>query len=154
MKHVIVAAALACVACSSNPALRSPEGDVDIGYGTKAANKVAGSVGSVTREDINRMRFARIEDMIAATVPGVRIIRSGNNISLQLRGQNTILGETEPLIVLDGVPLAQGTGGFSLSTLSPQDVERIDVLKDAGSTAIYGSRGANGVIIINTRRAR
>jgi TonB-dependent SusC/RagA subfamily outer membrane receptor len=150
----IGAAVLLCAACSSNRAPQGPGEKVAIGYGEQDSKAVTGSVGSVTRKDIEQMQFTRIEDYIAARVPGVQVSRRGGEISLQIRGANTILGNNEPLVVLDGVPLAQGTGSFSLAALTPRDVERIDVLKDAGSTAIYGSRGANGVIIINTRRGQ
>jgi TonB-dependent starch-binding outer membrane protein SusC len=144
----ISAAALLCVACSSNPAPRAP------GYGVDARDKVGSSMSSVTRKDLDRFRFSRIEDYIAALVPGVIVSNRGGHLTFQIRGQNTILGNNEPLIVLDGVPLSDGTGGSAVETLSPGDVERIDVLKDAGAAAIYGSRAASGVIIINTRRGR
>ena len=151
----IGAVALCSAACSTNPAPQTPDEDkVAVGYGAQAGDAVTGSVGSVTRKDIEQLQFTRIEDYIAARIPGVQVGRRGGSITLQMRGPNTILGNNEPLVVLDGVPLSQGTAGFTLATLSPRDIERIDVLKDAGSAAIYGSRGANGVIIINTRRSQ
>jgi TonB-dependent starch-binding outer membrane protein SusC len=147
----VVAGAVLCVACSSNPVPQRPV-DSDSYHGIHEGNTPGSAGGSVTREDIERMHFTRIEDYIAAQVPGVQVSRRGGRIMLQMRGPSTILGNNEPLIVLDGVPLAQGTGGFALESISPQDVEKIEVLKDAGSAAIYGSRGSNGVIIIRTRR--
>lgn len=153
-RQLAALAVLFSAACSSNPAPRSPaEGEgVAVGYGVQDERHFAGSATSIKSDDIERMQFARIEDLIRASVPGVQIIGQGARMSIRLRGPSTIIGNTEPLIVVDGVPLLQGTGVGGLATISPRDVARIDVLRDAGSTAIYGSRGANGVIIITTRR--
>ena len=149
-RQVFAAATLFCVACSSNPASQGPDDSASFS-GIHSAAVPGSAGGTITREDIERMRFTRIEDYIASRVPGVQVIRHNGGVSFQIRGPNTILGNSEPLIVLDGVPLLQGTGGLSSLNISPSDVERIDVLKDAGSSAIYGSRGANGVILIRTR---
>jgi TonB-dependent SusC/RagA subfamily outer membrane receptor len=154
IRHFTVLTVLLIPACSSNPGPARPVADgdaVNIGYGVQDRRAIAGAVGTITREDIERMQYTRIEDLIRARVPGVQIVRNGNSLSIRMRGQNTILGNTEPLVVIDGVPLGQGTAGMALASISPSDVEQIDVLKDAGSTAIYGSRGSNGVILIRTR---
>jgi TonB-dependent SusC/RagA subfamily outer membrane receptor len=79
-------------------------------------------------------------------------VHAGDGYAIQVRGPSTFYGSAEPLIVIDGMPLTQGAGGLEL--LHPRDVARIEVLKDAGDTALYGVRGANGVIVITTRRAR
>jgi TonB-dependent SusC/RagA subfamily outer membrane receptor len=85
-------------------------------------------------------------------VPGLTVIRLPNgDISLRIRGDRSFQGDNEPLLVIDGRPV-RGDIGAALAGLAPRDIERIDVLKDAGSTAIYGSQGANGVIIITTKR--
>jgi TonB-dependent SusC/RagA subfamily outer membrane receptor len=157
VRKLSAAAALVAAACSANAGPGTPDQDqngVGIGYGVQDRNKVAGAVGSVTRADIERMQFASIEDLIRSRVPGVLITRQGGSLLIRMRGPSTILGNPEPLIVVDGVPLAQGTGGMALASIAPSDVEQIDVLKDAASAAIYGSRGANGVIVIRTRRGR
>jgi TonB-dependent SusC/RagA subfamily outer membrane receptor len=83
-------------------------------------------------------------------MPGVDVVRQGGGFRVLIRGMGSITASSEPLYVIDGLPLTSGTGG--MLGISPNDVARIDVLKDAGSTAIYGSRGANGVILITTRR--
>ena len=75
----------------------------------------------------------------------------GGGISVHIRGQRSILSDNEPLFVIDGIPQRSGSGG-NLTDIDPRDVKSIEVLKDASATSIYGSRGANGVILITTRR--
>ena len=90
--------------------------------------------------------------MLEGRFAGVEIRRlAAGGISVRIRGQRTFKGDAEPLFVIDGVPQRTGTGA-TLFDLDPHDVQSIEVLKDAGATAIYGSRGANGVILITTRR--
>src|SRR5687768_648447 len=111
VRKLSVAAALVAAACSANAGPGTPDQDqngVGIGYGVQDRNKVAGAVGSVTRADIERMQFASIEDLIRSRVPGVLITRQGGSLLIRMRGPSTILGNPEPLIVVDGVPLAQG----------------------------------------------
>lgn len=153
-RYIPALAVFVLVACSSNPAPRSPShGDkISIGYGEVDKNNFAGSASSITRENIRNAQYTRIEDLLRAEVPGIQIIGQGASMSIRMRGPSTIMGNQEPLVVVDGVPLSQGTGISGLATIVPADVERIDVLKDAGAAAIYGSRGANGVILITTRR--
>lgn len=150
----IIAAALA--ACSSNSAPQNgPNGPnvVSVGYGTQDATTVTGAVSSVTADQVQNSHYTRIEEMLEARVPGLQVVRRSNgDFSLRIRGATTIMGNTEPLVVMDGMPLQQGLLGLSLAAINPQDVQRIDVLRDAGAAAIYGSRAANGVIIITTRR--
>ena len=91
----IGAVALCSAACSTNPAPQTPDEDkVAVGYGAQAGDAVTGSVGSVTRKDIEQLQFTRIEDYIAARIPGVQVGRRGGSITLQMRGPNTILGVT------------------------------------------------------------
>jgi len=153
--NTAMVAALAA-ACSSNSAPQngpSAGNVVSVGYGTQDARMVSGAVSSLTAEDVRNSHYTRIEEMLEARVPGLQVIRrGGNDFSLRIRGATTIMGNTEPLVVLDGMPLQQGLLGMSLAAINPQDVQRIDVLRDAGAAAIYGSRAANGVIIITTRR--
>jgi TonB-dependent SusC/RagA subfamily outer membrane receptor len=129
------------------------EGGVAVGYGTNAPERVAGSVASLSPEDADA-RVARVVDMLEGHVAGLTVIRLPNGeISLRIRGEHSTAGENEPLLVIDGVPV-RGAIGAALAGLAPRDIARIDVLKDAGSPAIYGMRGANGVILITTRRGR
>jgi TonB-dependent SusC/RagA subfamily outer membrane receptor len=102
-------------------------------------------------------RVARVEELLRARVPGLEVLRLPNgDYTLRIRGQRGLRGATadeEPLLVIDDMPVPSGSIGATLAGLAPRDIARIDVLKDAAATAIYGARGANGVIIIKTQRA-
>jgi TonB-dependent SusC/RagA subfamily outer membrane receptor len=129
------------------PVYPTPQDDeIPVGYGTQARRDMTGSVSSAKEEQMNATAQTRVEEMMIGRFPGVDIVNVGGNYSIRIRGQRSILGGNDPLIVIDGVALTDGVN--ALSTLSPGDIRRIDVLKDAASTAIYGSRGANGVILI------
>lgn len=94
-----------------------------------------------------------IEKMLEGRVAGVTVSRAADGgIAVRIRGTSSFYGNNEPLYILDGVPFEPGSGG-SLTGISPQDIESIRVLKDAADTALYGARGANGVIIIKTKRS-
>lgn len=124
--------------------------EVSIGYGTQPKENTTGSQSSADVDDEKRP-IARVEEMLEG-VPGVRVLRTpGGGIRVRIRGATSIHGSNEPLYVVDGMPIEVGTGE-GLSWLNPSDVASIEVLKDASSTAIYGSRGANGVVIINTKQ--
>ena len=101
-------------------------------------------------------RVTRIEDLLLGRVPGLQLIpTSGGSYTLRIRGTRSLRGDAtadEPLLVVDGVPLSYGPVGHALAGISPRDVARIEVLKDAAATGIYGARGANGVIVITTKR--
>jgi len=93
-----------------------------------------------------------IEQLLMGRFPGVEVTRTPNGgISVRIRGTTSFLGNNEPLYVLDGIPMEPGPGG-SLTWINPYDIASIEVLKNAAETAIYGMRGANGVIVITTRR--
>ena len=100
-------------------------------------------------------RVTRVEDLLLGRVPGLQMVPLSNgNYTLRIRGTRSLHGNAaadEPLLVIDGVPLF-GSIGSALASIAPRDVARIEVLKDAAATGIYGSRGANGVIVITTRR--
>jgi TonB-dependent SusC/RagA subfamily outer membrane receptor len=101
-------------------------------------------------------RIARIEYMLQGRIPGLDVIaaRQGG-FTLRIRGFRSLrqsAGDDEPLLVIDNITVPSGSLGTALAGIAPRDVARIDVLKDAGSAAVYGSRGANGVIIITTKR--
>ncbi len=107
---------------------------------------------AVTAEEIARGPNATIEQVLMGRFPGVLVSRTGDGgMSVRIRGSSSFLGSNEPLYVIDGVPMQAGVNGL-LSGLSPYDVETIEVLKDAVSTTMYGMRGANGVIVITTKR--
>ena|SRR5437868_3881996 len=93
------------------------------------------------------------EELLAGRFPGVTVLRVAGGIAVRIRGESTFSGDREPLYVVDGMTIEAGPGG-ALQGINPGDIERIEVLKDIGSTAQYGSRGANGVILITTKRGR
>jgi TonB-dependent SusC/RagA subfamily outer membrane receptor len=109
--------------------------------------------GDVTSEDIQRAPGQSIEEHLRGKVAGVTVTRTADGgIAVRIRGATSIYGSSEPLYVLDGVPITPGPGG-SLTGIDPYDIESIKVLKDPADTAMYGMRGANGVILITTKRA-
>lgn len=124
---------------------------VVIGYGIVRKSDLTGSVGSVKADAIEKMPVARIDQAIQGRVSGVQITSlngsPGAATTIRVRGGNSISAGNEPLYVVDGV-----IGAGDLNTINPSDILSIEVLKDASSTAIYGSRGANGVILITTKR--
>jgi len=130
---------------AGNPAPDS----VAVGYGSQTRERLTGAVGSVSRRELRNQRAVRVEELLRGRVAGVRVIRQPDG-----RYAVRIRGGGEPLFVIDGVPVDPLMPGYALEGIAPADIERIDVLKDAASAAIYGSRGMNGVIIITTRRYR
>jgi TonB-dependent SusC/RagA subfamily outer membrane receptor len=127
---------------------------VAVGFGSQSRKDVTGAIGSISAEEVDRMRVARVEELLHR-VPGVRVYRTADgDYAIRIRGAQSFTGSSEPLLVLDGVPLRAGGLMSALAGIHPMDIGRIDVLKDAGATAIYGSQGANGVILITTKRRR
>lgn len=152
-------AALLAAGCGANPRAEEmpglePDPDaVQMGYGTQAARNVTGAVGSVSHRQLRNVRVTRVEEMMQGRLPGVVVTRTGGGgYAVRIRGGSGFSNDGEPLFVLDGVPINSMRPGHALDGINPADVERIDVLKDAGSAAIYGTRAANGVILITTRR--
>ena len=138
-----------------------------IAYGTTTAKDATGSVVAVTSTDFNRGIIISPEQLIQGKAAGVQITETsgepGAGIEIRIRGSNSVRSNNNPLFVVDGVPLDGGaTSSFEssrpprnpLNFLNPSDIESISVLKDASSTAIYGSRGANGVVIITTKSGK
>jgi TonB-dependent SusC/RagA subfamily outer membrane receptor len=125
--------------------------EVQIGYGTQRREHTTGAVSSVDMESASRQYATRIDELLQGRVAGVRVFRTATGVSVRIRGTNSFYGSSEPLYVIDGTPVVISPDGTL--PVAAGDVARIDVLKDAGSTAIYGSRGANGVILIRTKRA-
>jgi TonB-dependent starch-binding outer membrane protein SusC len=152
-KQLAAGATLLVAACSTNPSPASirDHDPVNVGYGTQERREIGGAVNSISRDDIKKRNALTLEDLIRSYVPGAQIISGRDGFAIRLRGVTSIYGNNDALIVLDGMPLAEGTSGSALASIRPQDVAQIDVLKD-GMAAIYGVRGSNGVVVINTRR--
>lgn len=154
-----------------------------IGYGTQKKKDINGSISSVKGKDIENLKQVSVDQMLQGKAAGVSVTNNsgspGSAASVRVRGTTSISGTNEPLYVIDGVPISGdatgkstsgqplvGRDGFSasggngnnavspLSMINPSDIESIDILKDASATAIYGSRGANGVIIITTKSGK
>ncbi len=125
---------------------------VVVGYGTMRKKDVTGAVSSVRTEDITKNTTSNVMQAIAGKMSGVQVVQNsgtpGGDVSILIRGVGTI-NDASPLYVIDGVPVSGG-----MWYLNPNDVESIDVLKDASATAIYGSRGANGVVMVTTKQAQ
>jgi TonB-dependent starch-binding outer membrane protein SusC len=147
---------------------------VSVGYGTQSRRDVASAVTNVQLDAIQRAPIATIDQALQGTAPGVQVTTGsgepGGALSIRVRGTSSITGNSEPLYVIDGFPIendfdaaSTGTGGRGsanvtgnnpLVSLNPSDIESISILKDASATAIYGARGANGVVIITTKQGR
>jgi len=125
---------------------------VVVGYGSSSKSEITGSITSVSSEEFNTGVFSTPSQLLQGKVAGLNITSSGNpndKPAVILRGPSTLrAGAQEPFYVIDGVP------GASIDLVAPDDIESIDILKDAASTAIYGSRAANGVIMVTTRKAK
>ncbi|MDQ3279661.1 MAG: SusC/RagA family TonB-linked outer membrane protein, partial [Bacteroidota bacterium] len=126
---------------------------VVIGYGTVRKSDVTGSVGSVSRKELNAYPVTDAVMGLQGKTTGVRVVQNsgapGAPVTVRIRGGNSLLGSNEPLYVVDGFALSG-----SPNLINPNDIESIEVLKDASATAIYGSRGANGVVMITTKKGR
>lgn len=124
---------------------------VVVGYGTQVKRDVTGAVGSVSSEQIASQATTNVIEAIKGRVPGVEILstgyKPGDGIQIRVRGTRSLKASNDPLYVLDGVPMAGGIGD-----LTPGDIESIEILKDASATAIYGSRGANGVVLVTSKK--
>lgn len=108
--------------------------------------------GTVDAKEIQNQAGRPIEEILASRVSGVRVTRTPDGgIAVQIRGATSIMGDNTPLYIVDGVPITPGPGG-SLTGINPYDIASIEVLKDAANTTMYGSRGANGVIVIKTKK--
>jgi TonB-linked SusC/RagA family outer membrane protein len=142
---------------------------VVIGYGEVKKSDVTGSVASVRKEEFNPGPVISVSNQLQNTAPGVLMTQTsaqpGGNFSVQVRGQTSILGSSEPLYVLDGFPISNdnvtpGSGSIyrsspsrnPLNSINPEDIVSIEILKDASAAAIYGARGANGVVLITTKK--
>jgi len=131
---------------------------VVIGYGSQRKKDLTGSIGSVSSKEIEKIPTNSVDKALQGQVAGLQISSTsgapGGNTTILLRGISSITGGVEPLFVIDGYPVTSVGYSNPLSTINPNDIESVDVLKDASATAIYGSRGSNGVIIITTKRGK
>jgi len=136
-----------------SPSSRSLDEVIVVGYGTQRKRDVTGSIVSISELALREVPVANLQQALQGRAAGVEVQRTGTSPGagsvIRIRGMRSILGSNDPLFVVDGIPF-QG----SLSDINPDDVASIDVLKDASATAIYGSRGANGVILVTTKRGR
>lgn len=146
--------AAGCASTGTYHPERLPRERVHIGYGTAEPRDVTAAIGSVNREELEAGRAMRLVDVLESQIPGVRVIRRPDgDLSLRIRGASDSMSG-EPLIVVNGTPILSNRLMSVLGTMSPTEVARVDVLKDAASTAMYGIRGGNGVILITTRRGQ
>lgn len=117
------------------------------------ATPTAASRMIITAEDIQRSPGVSIEQLLVTRIPGVTLARAQDgHVIIRLRGTTTIMGDQEALIVVNGIALDPNSAG-NLFAINPSDVETIEVVRDAAGTAMYGARGANGVIIVRTKRS-
>ncbi|MBJ7883000.1 SusC/RagA family TonB-linked outer membrane protein [Gelidibacter salicanalis] len=123
-----------------------------VGYGTAKKSDLTGAISSVGAKDFENQPLTRAEDALQSRTAGVNVSKNsgapGGDIKIRIRGSNSITGNNQPLVVIDGII------GGDLSSLNTNDIQSIDVLKDASATAIYGSRGSNGVILVATKRGK
>jgi TonB-linked SusC/RagA family outer membrane protein len=121
-----------------------------IGYGTQRAEAVTGSVASISGDNLREVPVANVGQALQGRLPGVQISQNssqpGASPQIRIRGTRSLTASNDPLIVLDGIPFPG-----SLGDINPNDIQSVDILKDASATAIYGSRGANGVVLVTTK---
>lgn len=147
---------------------------VVVGYGVMKKSDLTGSISQLKNEKSTEKAYASIQEMMQGQVSGVQIVQNtgalGGGMTFNIRGANSVTGSNQPLVVIDGYPVESGVFGITtgsdasytgdtpgmnaLSSLNPNDVESIEILKDASATAIYGSRGANGVVMVTTKRGK
>lgn len=146
-ENIILSLSIKMIATSA-----SLEQVVVVGYGTQKRKDLTGAVGSVDAKDIKDLAVTRVDQALLGKAAGVQVKPStgepGAAPQIRIRGIGSISAGSGPLYVVDGFPTS------SIETLNPNDIQSIDILKDASATAIYGSRGSNGVIIINTKRGK
>lgn len=169
-RELAASANLASIAMK--PAISGLDEVVVVGYGTQRKSDVTGAVSSIRAEDFNKGVNTTVEQLIQGRVAGARVVASsgdpGAGLSISIRGASSINAGTDPLFVIDGLPVSNqqtiaGAGQgvptiraprSPLNTLNPSDIVSIEILKDASATAIYGARGANGVVLITTKQGQ
>lgn len=134
---------------SLRPATAAMQDVVVVGYGTQRRKDLTGSLSSVSGKDLKSLPVPNVGEALQGRAAGVQVVSSGapgSNVTIRVRGTGTI-NNSDPLLVIDGVP-----ADIPLNNISPDDIASIEILKDASSAAIYGSRGANGVVLVTTKR--
>ena len=130
---------------------------VVVAYGTQKARAVTGSMSKLNNEELEDIPVPNISQKMQGKFSGVQITQAngepGGGMAIRIRGAASVNGGNSPLVVIDGFPITpnEGTG---LESISPEEIENITILKDAASTSLYGSRAANGVILVTTKRAK
>lgn len=132
---LVIVGAAACTSTRDGAAERTTDGDPN----------------TVEAEDLEGRYIARVQEMLRGQVAGVEVRNSAEGLIIRIRGASSVYASSDPLFVIDGLPIQLGASG-ALTGINPQDVASIRVLKNASDTAIYGSRGANGVVLITTKR--
>ncbi|WP_051360020.1 SusC/RagA family TonB-linked outer membrane protein [Adhaeribacter aquaticus] len=134
------------------PDTKALEEVVVVGYGTQRKTDVTGALSSISTKEFAQQPVTRVDQVLQGRAAGVQVTQAGGapggEARVRIRGANSVLGNNDPLYVVDGFV------GADFTTVNPNDIESIQVLKDASSTAIYGSRGANGVVIITTKKGK
>jgi len=169
-KTVVVSGQPVTLTIALQPDAQGLEEVVVVGYGTQRKSDLTGSVASLQPKDFNKGVIVAPDQMMQGRTAGVMVINNtgqpGGSTTVRIRGNSSIRAGNNPLFVVDGIPLSgtsarpSGAGGFGsdsgnpLSYLNPNDIASMDILKDASATAIYGSRGANGVVLITTKRGQ
>jgi TonB-dependent SusC/RagA subfamily outer membrane receptor len=139
-----MALVVASAACSSNPKARGPSP-------SPSAQPSTGTHSDATIANDDKQVYSSVVEMIRARAPGVQVIQAGDTYALRIRGVSSPSGINDPLIVIDG-NASSLPGTRALDSLNPNDIVKIEVLKDAASTAFYGLRGGSGVILVTTRK--
>ena len=156
-----------------SPDLQTLDEVVIVGFGTQKKRFTTGAISKVNSEELENLAQTTIEGSLQGKIAGVQVTTSdamaGSPVTIRIRGTSSIVASSEPLYVVDGVPVVSGNFSYNnasnwriatahesnaLSQLNPADIESIEILKDASAAAIYGSRGANGVVLITTKRGK
>ncbi|WP_257668402.1 SusC/RagA family TonB-linked outer membrane protein [Parapedobacter tibetensis] len=169
-RELAASADLASIAMK--PAVADLSEVVVVGYGTQRKSDITGAVSSIRAEDFTKGTNATFDQLIAGKAAGVQFVQNsgepGGGVAVRIRGASSVNAGTSPLYVIDGLPIdnspVAGGGGANfdappsprnpLAGINPEDIESIEILKDASATAIYGSRGANGVIMVTTKNRK
>ncbi len=148
---VTVASLAGCTHRSLVPAEPAPAEKVKVGFGEQSREQIGGAVQSAKADQLSDVKTSRVEGLLEGRFPGVHVVRTpAGGFLIRVRGASTILGNQGPLYVVDGIPV-EVDPQLGVDWLNPADIARIDVLKDAPETTMYGVRGANGVILITTK---
>jgi TonB-dependent SusC/RagA subfamily outer membrane receptor len=147
---LVGAALLGCSSSSSTRSASAEEDTINTGYATQKRSESTTAASTVVPSEDEKNVARDLSDLLRGRTAGVEVSQSGGGVRVLIRGPSSFLADNTPLYVVDGIPISPGPDG--VVPVNPRDVRSITVLKDAGSTAIYGSRGANGVIVIETGR--